>query len=135
VEVDWAYTEEGTVERDAPDWNPLGYRRRGRPRETWRRTVIRELEEKGKNWSEIKELARNRIGWRHFVDDYAPDRSNRNKKKEINKLAEEMFASGMVKNDNSYLSAGIFLHPLNIPTVKIKRAFLMFHLSSNRFKN
>jgi hypothetical protein len=33
------------VEQDALDWNPQGYRRRGRPRETWRRTVIRELEE------------------------------------------------------------------------------------------
>jgi hypothetical protein len=53
--------KEGTVERDALDWNPQGYWRRGRPWETWRRTVIRELEEKGKNWSEIKELARNRI--------------------------------------------------------------------------
>jgi hypothetical protein len=69
VEVDWAYTEEGgTVERDALDWNPQGYQRRGRPWETWKRTVIRELETGGKNWSEIKELARNRIRWRHFVD-------------------------------------------------------------------
>jgi hypothetical protein len=30
--------------------------------------VIRDLEEKGKHWSEIKELARNRIWWRHFMD-------------------------------------------------------------------
>jgi hypothetical protein len=51
----------GTVERDALDWNTQGYQRRGHPWETWRRMVIRELEEKGKNWSEIKELARNRI--------------------------------------------------------------------------
>jgi hypothetical protein len=59
--IGYTLRKEGTVERDAPDWNPQGYRRRGRPQETWRRTVIRDLEEKGKHWSEIKELARNRI--------------------------------------------------------------------------
>jgi hypothetical protein len=69
----WRWTghtlrKEGTVEQDALDWNSQGYRRRGHPRETWRRTVVRELEERGKNWSEIKELARNRVCWRHFVD-------------------------------------------------------------------
>ena len=28
----------GAIEKTALDWNPQGYRRRGRPKRTWRRT-------------------------------------------------------------------------------------------------
>jgi len=30
--------EAGAIEKPALDWNPQGYRRRGRPKRTWRRT-------------------------------------------------------------------------------------------------
>ena len=42
-------------------------RRRGRPRETWRRTTEREIEREGKSWSQIKVLAKNRVRWKKFV--------------------------------------------------------------------
>jgi hypothetical protein len=48
------------TEREALDWNPQGNRRRGRPRHTWGRSVHSEALEKGKRWSEIKRMARNR---------------------------------------------------------------------------
>jgi hypothetical protein len=31
--------EVGTIEKTALDWNPQGYRRRGRPKRIWRRTI------------------------------------------------------------------------------------------------
>jgi hypothetical protein len=35
--------EAGTIEKTALDWNPQGYRRRGRPNVTWRRTIEDEI--------------------------------------------------------------------------------------------
>lgn len=59
--------EENDVTRRALDWNPQGSRRRGRPRETWRRTVEREIAEEGMSWTQIKRLANNRVRWKKFV--------------------------------------------------------------------
>jgi hypothetical protein len=50
----------------ALQWNPQGTRGRGRPRNSWRRTA---LNESGKHsWSDLRFIARNREGWRRFVD-------------------------------------------------------------------
>jgi len=62
------------IEREALDWNPQGKRRRGRPKQTWRRSVHNEALEEGKNWGEVKKLARNRIRWQRFVDALCPYR-------------------------------------------------------------
>ena len=44
---------------------PEGKRKRGRPRETWRRTVERELKEKDlRTWAEAASFAADRIAWR-----------------------------------------------------------------------
>jgi hypothetical protein len=37
--------EVGAIEKTVLDWNPQGYRRRGRPKKTWRRTIEDEIEE------------------------------------------------------------------------------------------
>ena len=51
--------------RTALTWTPEGKRRRGRPRETWRRTVEKERGELGFNgWTEASNCARNRDTWR-----------------------------------------------------------------------
>jgi hypothetical protein len=55
------------VEREVLDWNQQGKRRRGRPKQTWRRSVHNEALEKGKSWSEVKRMARDRTRWRRFV--------------------------------------------------------------------
>ena len=54
--------------RMALTWNPGGKRARGRPRETWRRTIERERADVGKTWNELNWLAQDRSGWRKFVD-------------------------------------------------------------------
>jgi hypothetical protein len=48
------------IEREVLDWNPQGKRRRGRPKQTWRRSVYNEALEKGKRWSEVKRMSRER---------------------------------------------------------------------------
>lgn len=58
----------GSIAKTALDWNPQGARKRGRPKTTWKRTVIDEARQAEKEWTEVKALAQNRIRWRHFVD-------------------------------------------------------------------
>ena len=52
--------------------NVFPKRKRGRPKQTWRRSVHNEALGEGKSWGEVKQLARNRIRWRRFVDALCP---------------------------------------------------------------
>ena len=46
-------------------WTPEGKRKRGRPRETWRRTAIKEREAMGwRSWNQAESRAKNRAEWR-----------------------------------------------------------------------
>ena len=49
------------------DWNPQGKRKRGRPKQTWRRSVLDEAKI-AKIWKEIKREAQDRAKWRNSVD-------------------------------------------------------------------
>lgn len=57
-----------SIARQALEWNPQGYRRRGKPTSTWRRTVELDMQASGRTWSEIKELAQDRGNFRDFVE-------------------------------------------------------------------
>jgi hypothetical protein len=48
------------ISRAALEWNPQGTRKRGRPKTTWRQTVLNELKPEKKSWAEVKALAANR---------------------------------------------------------------------------
>ena len=61
-----------TIEREVMDWNPQGHRKRGRPKQTWRRSVHNEALREGKSWNEVTQLARNRVTWRRFVNALSP---------------------------------------------------------------
>ena len=56
------------IARQALEWNPQGKRGRGRPRNTWRRTVLEEAKRVKKTWMEIKTDARNIVRWRILVE-------------------------------------------------------------------
>ena len=47
--------------------NGKGKRSRGRPRETWRRTIEGDLKKMGKTWKEVEKIAANRNKWRGLV--------------------------------------------------------------------
>ena len=56
------------ISKVALKWTPEnGRRNRGRPKQTWRRTIDRELTELGKDWRQIEERAGDRQEWRRFV--------------------------------------------------------------------
>jgi hypothetical protein len=59
---------DGSIEKWALDWNPQGVRRRGRPKQTWKRTVVEEVAKCCKTWSEGKRIVKNRVIWRCFTD-------------------------------------------------------------------
>jgi hypothetical protein len=47
------------IENQALNWNPQGQGRRGRPRMTWKRTVVEEAGKADKTWKEVTALAQN----------------------------------------------------------------------------
>lgn len=64
-----------TISRQALDWNPQGKRKRGRPKQTWRRRVQNELAEAGVSWTEAKVTAQNRTRWKALTEALCSTRS------------------------------------------------------------
>jgi hypothetical protein len=56
------------IARQAIEGNPQGKRGIGRPKNTWRRTVLEEAKGMKKTWAEIKCHVKNRVRWRILVD-------------------------------------------------------------------
>ena len=66
--MDWPHTlrkEEGEIPKAALLWTPQGSRKRGRPKNSWRRSVIKEV---GRNWNELRFLAADRQKWKELID-------------------------------------------------------------------
>ena len=59
--------ETGAIEKTALDWNPRGYRKRGRPKRTWRRTIEDEIRIR-RSWNEFKRIAGDCNAWKLFMD-------------------------------------------------------------------
>ncbi|KPJ04533.1 hypothetical protein RR46_00324 [Papilio xuthus] len=53
------------------EWIPLGTRRRGRPKQTWRRTIAADMKAVGLIWPD-KRRAQDRANWRRTVDALCP---------------------------------------------------------------
>jgi len=60
--------ETGVIEKTALDWNPRGYRRTGRPKRTWQRTIEDEIRRARRSWNELKGIAGDRNAWKLFMD-------------------------------------------------------------------
>ena len=57
--------EDGEIPKSALIWNIQGNRKRGRPRNSWRRSVIKEA---GRSWNELRFLAADRRKWKELID-------------------------------------------------------------------
>jgi hypothetical protein len=55
--------ERDNITRTALRWTPEGRRRRGRPKNTWRRTLEAEAQTQKKTWSDLETIAKNRRAW------------------------------------------------------------------------
>ncbi|KAK7105447.1 hypothetical protein V1264_016822 [Littorina saxatilis] len=64
------------ITRQALRWNPQGKRKRGRPRNTWRRDLEADTRKMGYTWSQIEKMAQDRGLWRAVVGAPYPDRSD-----------------------------------------------------------
>ena len=58
---------ENRIPKVAMRWTPSGRRKTGRSKTTWRRTVMKELEEMGLTWGKAQAKARDRSAWQSFV--------------------------------------------------------------------
>ncbi|KAK7103497.1 uncharacterized protein [Littorina saxatilis] len=68
--------QQDSITRTALHWTPEGKRKRGRPKNTWRRTVEGELKTLNQTWGTIQRLAQNRQEWRSFVAALHANRHN-----------------------------------------------------------
>ena len=57
-----------SITYQALTWNPQGKRKRGRPRNSWRRDTEAELKQQGTNWTGAARTAQNRVRWRRVVN-------------------------------------------------------------------
>jgi len=57
--------EDREISKAALFWNSQGNRKRGRPRNSWRRSVIKEA---GRSWNELRFLAADRQKWKGLID-------------------------------------------------------------------
>ena len=48
------HKETGATEKTALHWNPQGYKRRGRPKRTWRRSIQDVIRSTRRSWNEVK---------------------------------------------------------------------------------
>ena len=64
------------VTRQALCWNPHGKRKRGRPRNTWRRDHKVDIRKTGHSWSQLEMMAQNRDLWQTVVVGLCPRRSD-----------------------------------------------------------
>jgi hypothetical protein len=64
--------DDGEIPKAALQWKPKGSRKRGRPKNCWRRSVIKEA---GRSWSELRFVAADRSGKNSYTT-YAYNRSN-----------------------------------------------------------
>ena len=62
--------------RQALTWNPQGKRKRGRPRNSWRRDTKAQLKQQGFTWTRAAATAQRRMDWRRVVDGLCSTMSN-----------------------------------------------------------
>ena len=69
--------EVGAIPRTALRWTPQGKRKQGRPLETWRRSLEREMRREGWTWGQISKMASDRDGWRSSISALCADQAPR----------------------------------------------------------
>ena len=57
--------EDGEIPKSTLFWDPQGNRKRGRPRNRWRRSANKEA---GRSWNELRFLAADRQKWKGLID-------------------------------------------------------------------
>jgi exonuclease III len=61
---------QNNITRQALDFNMPGKRRVGRPQNTWKRSIQKEIETENKTWKEVKKIAKDRQKWKDLVNKF-----------------------------------------------------------------
>ena len=64
-----------SIGRQALNWNPQGQRKRGRPRNTWRRELEKDVKRTEHTWKQLERIAQDRGDWRVIVGGLCSGRS------------------------------------------------------------
>jgi len=66
MEVDRSHItgKKNNITKQTLDWNPQGQRKRGRPKNIWRRGLNTELQKIRMTWNETKTMAKDRRDWK-----------------------------------------------------------------------
>lgn len=65
--------------RQALTWNPQGKRRRGRPRNSWRRSLDTDIKIMNQTWRQLERVAQDRTAWRALVGGLCSTRGQRHR--------------------------------------------------------
>ena len=65
----------GCIGRQALNWNPRGQRKRGRPRNTLRRELEKDIKRTGYVWKQLERIAQDRGDWRVVIGGLCSGRS------------------------------------------------------------
>ena len=76
------------ITRQGLQWNPQGSRPRGRPRNTWRREVEKEMKETNKSWLQLERLAQDRGNGSPLLMACVPLGTEKAKKKNMEERAK-----------------------------------------------
>ena len=68
-----------TITRQALRWNPQGKRKRGRPKNTWRRDLDADIRKMGYTWGQVEKAAQDRGKWKATVGGLCSRRSDGHK--------------------------------------------------------
>jgi hypothetical protein len=81
-------------------WNPQGKRKRGRPRNTWRSDLGKDVKKTGRTWAQLGSLAQDREGWRKLIGGLCPVEGDRYKVKK-EKKKELMINANLLTEEES----------------------------------
>ena len=75
IEIEILKRRWGWLGRQVLTWNPQGKRKRGRPKNTWRRDLEADIKQTGNGWQQLERIAQDRRRWRNVVDGLCSRRS------------------------------------------------------------
>jgi len=70
---------DNSITRQSLSWNPQGKRKRGRPKNTWRRDLEADIRQSGYTWNQLERMAKDRKRWRSVVGGLCSRRSDGHK--------------------------------------------------------
>ncbi|XP_019643717.1 PREDICTED: uncharacterized protein LOC109484795 [Branchiostoma belcheri] len=63
-----------SITQQALTWNPQGKRRRGRPKNSWRRDTEEEMRSISTSWQDLRKKAQRRVQWKNIIGGLCPGR-------------------------------------------------------------